>query len=33
MEESVKGVLGTLEKAERGMSGTFQSYDGSTLPW
>jgi norsolorinic acid ketoreductase len=33
VEESVKGVLGTLEKATREISGTFQNYDGSTLPW
>jgi norsolorinic acid ketoreductase len=33
VEESVKGVLSTLDKADRSISGTFQNYDGTTLPW
>ncbi|CAG5150110.1 uncharacterized protein ALTATR162_LOCUS2551 [Alternaria atra] len=33
VEESVNGVLSTLDKADRGISGTFQNYDGTTLPW
>jgi norsolorinic acid ketoreductase len=33
VEESVKGVLSTLDKADRSISGTFQKYDGTTLPW
>ncbi|KNG52603.1 short-chain dehydrogenase [Stemphylium lycopersici] len=33
VEESVNGVLSTLDKADRTISGTFQNYDGTTLPW
>jgi norsolorinic acid ketoreductase len=33
VEESVKGVLGTLDKADRKIGGTFQSFDGTTLSW
>jgi len=33
VEQSVGGVLSTLDKAERSISGTFQNWDGTTLPW
>jgi hypothetical protein len=33
VEESVKGILSTLDKADSSISGTFQNYDGITLPW
>jgi norsolorinic acid ketoreductase len=33
VEQSVDGVLSTLDKADRKISGTYQSYDGTTLPW
>ncbi|KAG9192765.1 norsolorinic acid ketoreductase [Alternaria panax] len=33
VEESINGVLSTLDKADRNISGTFQNYDGTTLPW
>jgi norsolorinic acid ketoreductase len=33
VEESVEGVLRTLDGASREMSGTFQNYDGSVVLW
>jgi norsolorinic acid ketoreductase len=33
VEDSVKGVLGTLDEADRKIGGTFQSFDGTVLPW
>ncbi|KAL1799871.1 hypothetical protein ACET3X_000213 [Alternaria dauci] len=33
VEQSVTGVLSTLDKADRNISGTFQNQDGTTLPW
>ena len=33
VEQSVNGVLSTLDKADRNLSGTFQNWDGTTLPW
>ncbi|KAF2825875.1 short-chain dehydrogenase [Ophiobolus disseminans] len=33
IEESVEGMLKTLDKANRDIGGTFQNYDSTTLPW
>lgn len=33
VQESVDGVLKTLDKAGREIGGTFQNYDGTVLPW
>ncbi|KAH7067322.1 aflatoxin biosynthesis ketoreductase nor-1 [Paraphoma chrysanthemicola] len=33
VEESVKGVLSTVDKATKEIGGTFQNVDGTTLPW
>lgn len=33
VEDSVKGIFKTLDKATREIGGTFQNYDGTTLPW
>jgi norsolorinic acid ketoreductase len=33
VDTSVAGMVGTIDKATRETSGTFQSYDGTTLPW
>lgn len=33
VDVSVAGVLKTLDSASRDISGTFQNYDGTTLPW
>lgn len=33
VEVSVAGILNTLDSASRNIGGTFQNYDGSTLPW
>jgi norsolorinic acid ketoreductase len=33
VEESVAGILSSLDKADRNVSGTFQVHDGTTLPW
>ncbi|KAF1931101.1 aflatoxin biosynthesis ketoreductase nor-1 [Didymella exigua CBS 183.55] len=30
---SVAGILKTLDSASRGIGGSFQNYDGTTLPW
>lgn len=33
VEESVGGMVRTLDGAGRGIGGTFQNYDGGVLPW
>ncbi len=33
VDESVTGMIKTVEKASREISGTFQNYDGTTIPW
>lgn len=33
VDVSVTGILKTLDSASRDISGTFQNYDGSVLPW
>jgi norsolorinic acid ketoreductase len=33
VDVSVAGILKTLDQADRKIGGTFQSYDGMTLPW
>ncbi|KAL3418675.1 short-chain dehydrogenase [Phlyctema vagabunda] len=33
VEESVTGMIKTIESASREISGTFQNYDGTVVPW
>tara|TARA_R110002003_G_scaffold248_4_gene17686 strand:- start:14463 stop:15227 length:765 start_codon:yes stop_codon:yes gene_type:complete len=33
VDESIKGILQTLDKANKEIGGTFQNYNGTTLPW
>jgi norsolorinic acid ketoreductase len=33
VDVSVAGILKTLDQASRKIGGTFQNYDGTTLPW
>jgi norsolorinic acid ketoreductase len=33
VDTSVKGMIETIDKATRDISGTFKNYDGSALPW
>ncbi|KAH6637833.1 aflatoxin biosynthesis ketoreductase nor-1 [Boeremia exigua] len=33
VDVSIAGILNTLDSASRDISGTFQNYDGTTLPW
>jgi norsolorinic acid ketoreductase len=33
VEKSVQGVIDRIESATRDISGTFQTFDGNTLPW
>jgi norsolorinic acid ketoreductase len=33
VDTSVASMLKTVDSASRAISGTFQNYDGTTLPW